>query len=103
MTKRPLETYGGAPDAVAPSVSLREFEFLVHGAFRYALGRRTHVVHDMCELLRAVLPNCGVRLARQMQHEITDAIRYGKAGGSPDVEQWSALLAWMRDGGASHG
>lgn len=72
------------------------------GALRYALGRRTYIVRDTCQWVRAYLPaleaagNKGVRDV--MIKSIESQQRFGdKAlGDSCDKEEWEGLLEWLR-------
>lgn len=57
-------------------------------AFRYALGRRTYVVSEVCE---AITQNTGAiqrKLRNLMIKEITEAIDGNHAGDDMDIKQW---------------
>lgn len=60
-------------------------------AFRYALGRQTGAVADVSQTLIAVAASLPVDVRRQIQSEIDDAIRAGRAGAGMDVRMWQTV------------
>jgi len=60
-------------------------------AFRYALGRKTYIVHDMVVELEA---NWGRMkpYQHQIQEDIRMAIDTGQAGMGMDVKEWTKIL-----------
>lgn len=61
-------------------------------AFRYALGRKTGAVIDVCDTLKEHWENLSSFTQDQIQCEIKSAIINNRAGMSCDVEQWKKIL-----------
>jgi len=57
-------------------------------AFRYALGRMTYVVFEVCEAIKQNADHIQPKLRHKMVEEITEAIEKGAAGMDCDVEHW---------------
>lgn len=61
-------------------------------AFRYCLGRRTYVVHDMVETLIDKWEQLSDRYKFLIQKEIKQAIEDDMAGMDMDVAEWKKVL-----------
>lgn len=60
--------------------------------FRYALGRRTGAVSDVCDTLKRVWSDLEPSTQEQIKREITVAIEQGRAGAECDVKRWEEIL-----------
>lgn len=61
-------------------------------AFRYALGRMTGAVQDVCETLKKHWENLSSHTQEQIQDEIKSAIVNHKAGMDCDIKYWKEIL-----------
>ena len=61
-------------------------------AFRYVLGRSSHLVPDIAEHLIEVWPMVGERAQEAIIDEVVEALNDGKAGDDVDVESWKDFL-----------
>lgn len=60
-------------------------------AFRYALGRMTYVVGEVCRVLEAYSDHLSPQTRRLIIEEITEAERRGGLGMEMDAKQWQRL------------
>ena len=67
-------------------------ENMIMWAFRYALGRRTGAVTDVCDFLKANWKDLQNFTKLQIQKEIDQAIKMDVAGDSCDIESWKEIL-----------
>ncbi|MGL6123267.1 MAG: hypothetical protein ACRC1W_09675 [Shewanella sp.] len=58
----------------------KELEMLVFGALRYALGRKTYVVSEMCEFINSNFVELLKWMLEKIVKEIYYAIDMGKGG-----------------------
>ena len=68
---------------------------LLISATRYALGRRTYVVGETCDLVRAYVGAVGAEFAGVILRDIESELARGQVGDPCDHEQWHALAAWL--------
>lgn len=61
-------------------------------AFRYALGRSTYVVRDMCTVIAAAWSQLPESDRKLIKDEILFAVTNGFAGMDMDAAEWSQLL-----------
>lgn len=61
-------------------------------AFRYALGRRTGAVQDVCETLKENWNELSSFTKGQIKDEIRVAIRRDEAGSKCDIKNWEEIL-----------
>lgn len=61
-------------------------------AFRYALGRRTGAVLDVCDTLKENWKKLSTFTKQQIKEEITNSINTSTAGADCDVESWNEIL-----------
>lgn len=66
--------------------------YIVWG-FRYALGRKTGAVDDVVTTLKRVWGDLEPFTQEQIQSEIEDAIKLGRAGWDCDIESWQEILS----------
>ena len=78
------------------NLSEPELETLLVCSFRYALGRRTYIVSDVCGIINRNLGLLQQHTKQQMVRDISDAIRRGRAGDVCDEQQWLGLRSWIR-------
>jgi hypothetical protein len=74
-----------------------EFNTMAWCATRYALGRKTYVVSDICNILINYADYLDKANKDLMSDEISKAIDDGHAGMSMDVEQWKKVLEKFED------
>ena len=67
-------------------------ENMMMWAFRYALGRMTGAVDDVCMHLKNNWKDLEPFTQNQIQDEIRTAIERGQAGHQCDVENWEEIL-----------
>jgi len=72
-------------------VSNKDFETLIICAFRYALGRRTYVVEEVCDLILYCKEDLSKWMLVKIQAEIAFAIDRGEAGMRMDEKAWVML------------
>ena len=68
-----------------------EFNDLCIYAFRYALGRKTFAVDDVCSIIKQHIPELTDFNLQLIMREINDAIRREDAGMRCDVINWELL------------
>lgn len=73
-------------------ISNRELNTLAICAFRYALGRKTYVTHEISQLLIDHIEDLDDHTKTLMRREILEAIEKGMAGMNCDVECWERLM-----------
>lgn len=66
-------------------------------AVRYALGRRTYIVHDVTETLTAHRADLDVRSRQAIVRDIDDAEARGALGDEVDAKAWRALRDALLD------
>lgn len=69
-----------------------DFEVLVLCSMRYALGRKTYVVQEICNIIndnKEKLSNLTIEIITK---EVQAAIQNNKAGMDMDVNQWENLV-----------
>ena len=71
--------------------------FIVYG-MRYALGRRTYAVNDVCSTLKRVWKDIEPHTRYAIQAEIKEAIDRNQAGTACDVESWKEILELPKEG-----
>jgi len=69
-----------------------EFNTLAFYAFRYALGRMTYAVSDVCEILLANKDKIDPYNKELMIKEIKYAIKTKHAGWECDVKDWEQVM-----------
>ncbi len=69
-----------------------EFNALVWPAVRYALGRQTYVVHDICKTLIRCVAYIYPYQRLGMAKEIRESIDSGNAGAQIDIDEWYKAL-----------
>lgn len=74
-----------------------EYNILTFCAFRYALGRMTYAVRDVCAILRKNIAKIDPYNQALMTKEIKKAIEDGHAGMECDVQEWKHLLLVLED------
>jgi len=67
-------------------------EIILFLAFRYALGRRTYVVHDVTETIIRNWDNLSLKYQSLIHKEIKQAIEDENAGMDMDIERWRKIL-----------
>jgi hypothetical protein len=67
-------------------------EAFIMCGFRYALGRRTYIVGEVCRNLVLVWEDLSELTRKQIKAEIREAIDRGHAGLDCDVEDWKKIL-----------
>lgn len=67
-------------------------ENMMMWAFRYALGRRTGAVDDVCMHLKNNWGELEAFTQDQIQEEIKTAIRTNGAGDDCDIQNWNEIL-----------
>ena len=67
-------------------------EDMIMWAFRYALGRRTGAVTDVCDFLKANWKDLQNFTKLQIRDEIKHAIQMERVGDNCDIEQWEEIL-----------
>jgi hypothetical protein len=80
----------------ASDLTPTDLGILAHSAMRYALGRRTYVVSDVCNVLRVVLGECDLATWSQVQREVQRALDGDAAGDACDRQEWERLMSWMK-------
>ena len=68
-----------------------EFNDLCLYAFRYALGRKTYAVDDVCSIIKEHIPDLTDNTLRLIMREIKDAIRRQDAGMKCNTTMWELL------------
>lgn len=74
-----------------------EYNTLAFCAFRYALGRMTYIVGDVCDILRKNVDKIDPYNRELMIKEINKAIKDGHAGMDGDVQKWQILSYVLED------
>ena len=70
---------------------LKDLDTLLVCSFRYALGRSTYIVHDVCEIIKTYSKLLSSNSLILIQREIMDAINRNQAGMRMDIEEWTVL------------
>lgn len=75
-------------------IQLSDYEFrtLMHCAFRYALGRRSYMVSDVCDLIKKYANSPGMP-KDQIIREVRLEASLGSIGDSCDHEEWISLVS----------
>lgn len=73
----------------------KELETLMVCAFRYALGRKTGIVSDICEIIMKNIHELSVFSMTLIQREIADAIHGDQAGMQVDIQDWRILSQFI--------
>ena len=63
---------------------------------RYAMGRRTYVVGDVCALVKRLRPMMLESAVTTLLREIERAIAEGRTGDAIDEAEWRALVEVLR-------
>lgn len=72
-------------------------------AVRYALGRRTYIVSDVCSAVRETWPQLEAQDRAVIRRDVNRAIDehhhdFGRSlGDACDVDAWQALAGWIAD------
>lgn len=74
-----------------------EAQALIICSFRYALGRRSYVVSEICEIIKNKIGYLDYETVKLIYWEIQDAINAGNAGDQMDVVEWEKLKAELHD------
>jgi len=74
-------------------LNLKDAYFLLALAVRYALGRRTYIVADTCDQVRAIAP----KLEHQQHAALIEEIERCKDYGDDcDKRDWLSVLTWLK-------
>lgn len=73
-------------------LTYKEFRTLIISAFRYALGRKTYIVSDTCDLIINHWEYLSKHEKKLICEEIEHAIEHGMAGMSCDMACWEEVL-----------
>ena len=77
-------------------------EWILHSAFRYALGRRTAIVSMTCDEIARHIPQLSEEVREMLIRELCEAFDAHKRGvpyalgDDCDIENWSALLQCLK-------
>lgn len=74
-----------------------ELDTLFFCSFRYALGRRTYIVHDVATLINDNKNLLTSQTKSKMVEEIYGSIMEGSAGMKMDVQIWQRLAELLED------
>lgn len=74
---------GQAPDVAASAPGI------LHMAMRYALGRATYAVWEVCDAIKAHAAELAPGTRERMAQEIVEALRYGRGGMDMDIARWA--------------
>lgn len=68
-----------------------EAQALIICSFRYALGRRSYIVSEICDIIKKNMDNLEHETKKLMYTEIQDALSLGHAGDQVDSVDWEML------------
>jgi len=74
-----------------------DMDTLFFCSFRYALGRRTYIVHDVATLINDNKNLLTIQTKAKMVEEIYGSIAEGSAGMKMDVDIWQRLAELLED------
>lgn len=87
--KRLKDRIEKAHAAVEPLTNIATVEDgVLFCAFRYALGRRTYVVRDVCEAIKQNVNGIQRKLCDQMVQEISEAVNTYRVGDHIHAKRW---------------
>ena len=70
---------------------------LIFMAFRYAMGRRTYIVEDFSEIIKANIKLVNTANLSIMKREISIALDEDNAGMRCDKDIWTQLLTLIKE------
>lgn len=73
-------------------LSETELDTLVVCSVRYALGRRSYIVSDVCRIVSSCLPHISKNTISVVQRDIQDALISQRHGDDVDRQSWKGLL-----------
>jgi len=73
-------------------IEFHELQTFLMCSFRYALGRKTYIVKDVCELLTKYMGNIERYHQRKIIVEICEAIERNEAGMECDRQEWLKVV-----------
>jgi len=73
----------------------RDIDTLSVYAVRYALGRRTYAVADVCDVVKRNIDALNDNSVNVIRRDIARALEDGDAGDPCDVDRWRQLLQSM--------
>lgn len=74
-------------------VNKSELETLLVCSVRYALGRRSYIVSDVCRIAGSYLPHISDQTLVVISRDIQSALSTGCAGDDVDHQSWEKLLS----------
>lgn len=75
---------------------IHDLNLLAWPAMRHALGATTHVVEDVCFVLKQRAHELRPDIRNQMIHDISRAIKNNESGAQYDTVQWKEVLKKLR-------
>ncbi len=72
-------------------IEQKDFECLVICAFKYALGRRTYIAYEICDLIQSYKKDLPEWMLVKIQAEIALEIDRNEAGMLMDEQNWMEL------------
>lgn len=88
------------PDGLHPSLTIPasdRFSEMMVSAVRYALGRRTYIVHDTVNYIKSVLPYLRRNDIHIIYTDIIEAEGEHRLGDECDVHDWLSLKEYIED------
>lgn len=76
---------------------ITNYEHMLIGALRYALGRRTYIVSTTAEYIASELPKLSEQCKRVMVKDIEEQEKFGY-GDECDKDNWMWLLGELKGG-----
>jgi hypothetical protein len=73
-------------------ISQQEFDLMIMGCFRYALGRMSYMVSDTVDFIISKWDYISLDRQEMIVREISHSIQNGTAGHECDVAQWKRIL-----------
>ncbi len=86
LRSRPKEICAAATRPLSNMITIGDGVLVC--AFRYALGRRTYVVSEVCDAIKQNATKIQPKLRDLMMEEISEAINTDRAGDDMDVRLW---------------
>lgn len=82
---------------VTMTMNKQDQETLLLCSVRYALGRRSYIVSDVCRIVRETLKgmNDSDNIRALIIRDIGEELARGRAGDAMDEKEWRKLLEWM--------
>lgn len=88
------------PDRLRPSLTIPasdRFSEMMVSAVRYALGRRTYIVHDTVNYIKSVLPYLRRNDIHVIYTDIIEAEGEHRLGDECDIHDWLSLKEYIED------